>query len=187
MTVSLKRSARCSFVHCGVVSINPCDMTCTSILKSVPWGSGCDSGSSYVFSMEGASCTLTTVEPLAVLYCSKLLWSTLAKSTRGRRKPFSDGMDDSTKLPDTELGARWLIRMFTCVVEEDFLWGLEPPTPASSLDAWVLLWKERYKVKWMIYWLLQYFNNLVMVLSICVKSWLIRLICSFLHSLPSQC
>lgn len=93
----------------------------------------------YVFSMDGASCTVTTVEPLVVLY-SALLVSMLARSTLGRRKPFSDGegMDGWMKLPETELGANVLMRMF-CVVAEDFLRGLEPPTPASILDACVRL------------------------------------------------
>lgn len=112
-------------------------MICTPVLKSVS-GPGCDEYRSYVFSMEGASCTVTTVEPLAVLCCSALLWSTLA--TRGMRKLSSDGTGDCTKLPDTELGPRWLIRTFVCVVDGDFLRALEPPTPFSILDACVFLW-----------------------------------------------
>lgn len=80
-------------------------MICTPVQKSVS-GSGCDGYCSYVFSMEGVSCTVTTVEPLAVLCCSALLWSMLAKSTRGRWKLSSDGIGDCIKLPDTELGPR---------------------------------------------------------------------------------
>lgn len=97
----------------------------------------------YVLSTDGISCIVTIVEPLFVLKCSPLLRSMFARSTRGMRYPFSEGVLDCTKLPETELAPTLLMARFVFVVVEDtFFRGLLEP---SILFAWVLL-----SDKWLI-------------------------------------
>lgn len=100
----------------------------------------------YVFSIDGFSCMVTTVDPLLVLNCSTWFPSALVSSALGSRKLFSEAGFELVMLPDTELIPTGVSGRLLWTVDWDiFGRGFELLLVPRSLDSRVRLNKKQTK------------------------------------------
>lgn len=103
----------------------------------------------YVFSIDGFSCMVTTVDSLLVLNCSTWFPSALVSSALGSRKLLSEAGFELVMLPDTELIPMGVSGKLLWTVDWDiFGRGFELLLVPRSLDSRVRLNKKQTKTLW---------------------------------------